>query len=193
MNKDVLSTLGDNEIIDLFWSRNEYAIKAADIKYGKYLFTIGRAFLKDPDDIEYAKNDTYLTAWNKIPPERPRVLAAFLARLMRCAALDRYKALSAKKRSINESLSDGELICLSDGRTADEEYEDRRLGELINEYLHTLTERQRYIFIGRYYMGRSAEKLAKSLKVGKSTVHRELEHIKAGLRLHLEKNGAWRE
>ncbi len=182
----------DSEIVEMFWSRDERAIKEADRKYGRYLFSVGLAFLERAEDIEDAKNDTYLAAWDKIPPERPEVLPAYFTQIMRRVSMDRFRANTAKKRNIPEiALTELELAQLSEGRTPAEEYDAKLLGELITEYVRLLTERQRLIFTGHFYMGMSAEKLAKRLGIGKTTVHRELDKIRSGLRTYLERRNVF--
>ena len=90
--------LSDEEIIELYWKRNEDAIQQTDVKYGKYLFTIAYNIVHDRLDSEECLNDTYLGTWNKIPPERPLVFNVFLSRIMRNVAINRYKKNNAAKR-----------------------------------------------------------------------------------------------
>ena len=182
--------LTDGEIVELYWQRNEDAIKETDRKYKPYLMTVAHNIIHNRLDCEECLNDTYVSAWNAMPPSRPAVLKAFLTTIMRRVAVNRYHASHCKKRIPSEmtvSLSDlGEVA--SDGSTA-EEFDAERLGALISSYLHTLSQRQRYIFIGRYFMADPIDVIARELRVSHSTVKKELATIRKGLKKALESEG----
>ncbi len=181
----------DEEIIDLYWQRNETAIRETDRKYGAYLFRIAYQILNDRLDSDECQNDTYFEAWNTIPPTRPRVLPAFLTRIMRFIAIDRYREKKSKKRVPSElTLSMEELGVLWEARTSEEnEWEAKALGNILSEFIRSLPKRRRYIFIGRYYAAEAVETLAMELSVSVPTVYRELEKIKKDLKEHLERSG----
>ena len=88
----------DNAIIDLYWARSENAISQTAVKYGGYCYAIAYHILESPEDSEESVNDTYLAAWNTMPPKRPNVLSAFLGKITRYISLDRWKRRSASKR-----------------------------------------------------------------------------------------------
>ncbi len=181
----------DEEIVAMYWQRNEDAIPATDHKYGALLYRLAYNILHDREDCQECQNDTYLGAWNAIPPTRPHVLPAFLTQIMRRLAISRYREKTAGKR-VPEQMTvaiDDLYDSLCAETTVPQEYEAARLGQLINEYLATLDRRRRYIFIGRYYMGDTLSTIAGELHVNTSTVHREIEAIKRDLRAHLERNG----
>ena len=90
--------MDDHEIVDLYWQRDEHAIEATAAKYGPYCMKISQNILSDRADSEENVNDTYLHAWNAMPPQRPAILSAFLGKIARNLALNRYKARSARKR-----------------------------------------------------------------------------------------------
>ena len=182
--------VSDEKIIEMYWRREERAIKETDIKYGQFLFGIAYNILNDRLDSEECQSSTYLEVWNAIPPTRPVVFPAFIAQIMRRVAINRYKEKTRKKRIPSEltvSLEECESI-LASNDSVNGEYEAERIGMLINEYLNGLTKRQRYIFVGRFYIAESVESIADDLAVTTSTVYRELVKIKMGLKHHLEKN-----
>ena len=185
--------LPDGEIIGLYWARDERAIACTADKYEKLLFHIANNVLTDRADCEECLNDTYLGIWNAIPPQRPAVFPAFISKIMRNIATDRYKHRMRSKRVPNALTVSLEEIgdTLSLGDTVDDERNAREIGDLINSYLKTLNDRQRYIFIGRYYMGDTLETIAAELHVNASTVHREVGRIRQGLKEHLERNGVY--
>ena len=90
--------MDDKRIIDLYWERSESAISETAAKYGGYCFSIAYNILFSKEDSEESVNDTYLTAWNTMPPRRPQMLAAFLGKMTRYISLDRWKKRTAAKR-----------------------------------------------------------------------------------------------
>ncbi len=187
------AVMTDGEIIGLFWERNEVAIDETDKKYGPFLFRMAYNILQDAADSEECQNDTYLGIWNTIPPHRPEVFSSFIARIMRNTAIKKLKEKRRQKRVPSEMVvSMNELEeYLEVGGRPDDEYAARELGRVINEFLGGLNERQRFVFIGRYYMGDKLETLAKALGVNASTVYRELEKLKQQLKIQLERSGIY--
>ncbi len=183
----------DEQIIELYFRRDEAAIRETDAKYGQMLFRIAYNILHDRLDCEECKNDTYLGVWNSIPPTRPAVFPAFLARIMRNVATKRYAEKTTQKHLATQlTVSLEELTdFLHDNGSPEVDYAARELGKLISDYLRSLTRRQQYIFIGRFYMAETIEALADKLHVGVATVHRDLEKIKQGLKVYLERNGVY--
>ncbi len=185
------STLSDEEIVSLYWERQEKAIDATNVKYGKYLYTIAYNILNDKMDSEECLNDTYLGTWNAIPPAKPSLLQAFLSKIMRNTALGRIRRSVASKRIPSEmSISLEELDeCIGWEPGEDEKYYVNRLSELFNRYLDTLTDRQLFIFICRYYYSDSVVRIADMLKLSKNTIFRDLAEIRKELREFLVKEG----
>lgn len=182
----------DEQIIKLFWSRDQSAVEQTDRKYGTYLFGIAYNILGDKADSIDCKNDTYVSAWNSIPPERPRALQAYLTRITRNFAIKVYNKRAAKKRvpsQLTVSLEELEAVC--DSKTLEQEREAREIGRLISEYVSGLDERQRYAFTSRYYFAESVESIAKDLKLSSSAVYKELATMREGLKDHLERNGVY--
>lgn len=183
--------LSDEEIISLYWARQEKAISETDLKYGKYLYTIAHNILNDDLDSEECLNDTYLGTWNAIPPQRPKIFQAFLSKITRNIALGRIRKATAEKRIPSEmtrSLEElDECILVEPGE--DEKYYVNRLSELFNRYLETLSDRQLFIFVCRYYYSDSIISIADMLKLSKNTILRDLAKIRQELREFLEKEG----
>ena len=141
----------EKEIIDLYWARSEQAIRETDKKYGKFCFRIAYNILSDQGDSEECVNDTYLQTWNAIPPRRPNKLSAFLGRITRNLALNRYAMASAQKRGGGQmELAVEELAeCIPDPNTVERQIEDRELADALNRFLAGLPEEARRIFLRR--------------------------------------------
>ena len=186
----IRAPLPDEKIIDLYFDRDERAIDETDLKYRKYLFTVAYNILYSNEDCEECLNDTYVGAWNAMPPQRPLNLKAFLTTILRRNAINRYREAQMQKRvpsNLTSALE--ELDYMLSGDTVDDEVDAKRLGEIISAYLKTLSKRQRYIFMSRYYMAESIDKIASDMSVSKSTVNKEIALIKEGLKNALEKEG----
>lgn len=183
--------LPDEAIVTLYWNRDETAIEETDFKYKNYLFSVIRNLLNDPMDCEECLNDTYLGTWNAIPPTKPAVLKAFLTTVARRAAIKRYHKARKKTAIPSEltvSLSELEGF-LSDGGEAESDLDAAALGKVISEFLYSMDKRKRYIFMSRYYVAVSIEKIARELKVSRSTVNKELAAIRKSLKEKLESEG----
>ena len=185
------AVIADEAIIELYWARNERAIKETDVKYGKYLFTIAYNILHDRLDCEECVSDTYLGAWNGIPPARPTVFQVFLSRITRNISINRYKKDRASRRIPGELLVSLEELEESGAVLAMEEDEEavRNLSRVFNEFVKTLNEREEFIFVCRYYYSDRVQSIARMLNVGERTVFRDLEKIKSELRTRLESEG----
>lgn len=181
----------DEEIVELYWQRNERAIKETDIKYKNMLMSIAYRIIRDELDCEECLNDTYLGAWNSMPPTRPSVLPAFLSTIMRRCAVNRYNAAVRKKRipsEMTESLSELEG-CITDTPAPEDDTAAVELGVVINSFVRSLEKRQRYIFIGRYYFAESIDTIASELGISRSMVNKEIAAIKEALKKKLESEG----
>ena len=178
----------DADIVALFWARDEQALHIIDRKYRSYLFAVAHHILGDDVDAQECVNDTYLDAWNRIPPARPRVLAAYLVTIARRRALDLYRRKHRQKRGggrLYEEFSEERL--LSDEYTAQrEEEQSRRIAAAVDRLLESLPSAQRYLFVGRYYLHRPVSELAHTLGLSRSTVQKQLASMKKQLRILLE-------
>ena len=181
-------TLSDEEIIDLYWARNEDAILETHSKYGAFLYRIAKNILRDTRDCEECRNDVYLKTWNAIPPNRPSVLRLFLAKIQRNIAIDRYY-MNMKKRSIPSEMTisleewTAEIPAVGD-LTDGLEAED--LGKIINSFLYDLSEQDRYSFIARYYFAEPVRTIALKLKVSESSVYKSLGKMRGMLKTRLD-------
>ena len=181
----------DSEIVELYFKRDERAIKETERKYGRYLYSVIYNVLGDSDGTEECLDDTYIGVWNAIPPTRPRNLGAFLTAIARRAAIKRYHRESAKRLIPSEmtvALAELEGI-ITEGEELGSELESRRLSEIINGFVRSLPSRRQFIFIGRYYMSEPIDKLAGELELSRSMVNKELAEIRRALKEKLESEG----
>lgn len=189
--QNISGVLSDEEIVALYWQREERAIRATDQKYGKYLYTIAYNILRDGLDSEESLNDTYLGAWNAMPPNKPNRLHVFLSKITRNISIGRVRKRTAEKRIPPElilSLEElDEGMCFEIGE--DEKYLIRQLGTVLNSYLSSLSDRRTFIFVCRYYYSDTVENIAKMLGLSVNTVSRELSAIRRGLKERLAKEG----
>ena len=183
--------LSDEEIIELYWQRNENAISETDNKYGELVFKIAYNILNDKSDSEECQSDTYIDVWNAIPPTRPRVFLSFIAKIARRVSIDLYRKKSNKKAIPSEFKSSIEELefCLQEKSNVDEELAVKELAILINRYLRALNDKQRFIFVGRYYFSSTVEEIARQVGTTPSNIYKALEKIKRGLKSYLESNG----
>lgn len=183
--------LTDEQIIDLYWKRDENAIKQTDRKYGKYLYVIAYNIVHDRLDCEECLNDTYLGTWNRIPPQRPSVFQVFLSRIMRNIAIDKFRHNRATKRVPSEMLVSLEELddCMPSAPSTEDDLANDRLAKLLNDFVQALDDRKQFIFVCRYYYADKVSSIAHMLQVGEATVFRELAEIRKNLKNYLEKEG----
>ena len=186
-NRLVKSPISDEQIISLYWSRNEKAIEETDFKYKKYLFTIAYSIVHDKSDCEECLNDTYLATWNAIPSSRPNVLKAFLTTIMRRIAINRYHS-NLRQSEMTVSLSELEDF-LSDDESVDSQFDAKEFGRVISDFVRSLPERRRFIFMSRYYTAEPIATIAKELDLSRSMVNKELATIRKALKEKLESEG----
>ena len=181
----------DEKIIDLYFERNESAISETAEKYGNYLYKIAFNILSDNEDSEESVNDTYMSAWNTIPPEKPNVFSAFLSKITRYISLNRYRAGKAEKRGggeIDTAFEESEE-CVPDKSNIYDEIETKELAEIISDYLKKLPETERKIFVCRYYYLDSLSDISKQFGFSKSKVASMLHRTRKKILSHLEKEG----
>jgi RNA polymerase sigma-70 factor (ECF subfamily) len=178
----------DKQIIELYFARNESAIAETDKKYGAYCRAVAYRILEDRLDSEEIANDTYLRLWNSIPPQRPDPLKPYVGRISRNLALDVYDAKHAKKRcGVTFALEElAECLPFEDGR---EIGESAALSDLLSRFISSLRERERTIFIRRYFHLYPISEIARNLGLNESTTAMTLSRIRAKLRKYLEKEG----
>ena len=181
----------DSQIIDLYWARLEQAIQETDMKYGGYCRAIAHNILKSMEDSEECVSDTWLRAWNAMPPQRPSVLSAFLGRITRNLSLDRYKAARAEKRggsSFPAALDELSECVPAPGRV-EHALEERELAEAIDRFLRTLPERECSMFLRRYWYVDSMQSIAARYAIKENTAKSILFRTREKLRRYLAGEG----
>ena len=181
----------DEKIVELYWSRNENAIEETDSKYGRYLFRIAYNVLANRQDCMESVNDTYLAAWDSMPPHKPSKLSLYLAKLTRRISIDLYRKNHRQKRTASEyALSLSELgENLADTHTVDEKLQLRQLGEALNHFLRSLPEQDRTLFICRYYFLDPIKNVAAICGLSESNAKTRLFRIRGCLRNFLREEG----
>ena len=183
--------MDDDKIVALYWERNEKAIEETDIKYKKYLFSIAYNVVHDRLDCEECLNDTYIGAWNAMPPSKPNMLKAFLTTITRRIAIKRYHSNMRQNVIPSEmtvSLSELEIFLADDG-DVDSEFDSERLGRVISDFVRSLSERRQFIFMSRYYVADPIDTIASDLSLSRSMVNKELAAIRSALKEKLESEG----
>ncbi len=186
----------DNHIVDLYFQRDERAIAESETKYGGYCTRIALNILDNVQDAEECVNDTYLRAWESIPPTRPTKLGAFLGKITRNLSIDRFKARKAAKRgdSLFFASLDELNECIPAGSTGfgggfDEETEARRIGECINRFLRKQSGEMQDVFICRYFYSDSIGEIARRFGLSESKIKSMLYRARQKLRKYLESEG----
>jgi RNA polymerase sigma factor (sigma-70 family) len=183
--------LTDDEIVKLYWERKEAAISASEKQYGKYCNSIAYGILNSHEDSEECVNETWLNAWNAIPPQQPNKLSLFLGKITRNLAFDKYKADRAKKRGggeivlVLEELED----CVPSENSTEQTIIDKAFDEIVNRFLHALPERECNIFLSRYWYSSPLKKIAEEFSMTENNVKASLFRSRAKLKQHLEREG----
>ena len=183
--------MDDNKIIELFFARNEKALSESQQKYGRYCRLIAKNILPSDEDTEEVLNDTLLCAWNTIPPENPKSLKVYLGTLARNLSLDRYRKMKAEKRGgceVSLCLEEAEEF-LADTKSISEEYERREFVKFLNNFLHSLPDRECDIFVRRYFYCDSTADIANRFAVKEPNVLVILSRTRKKLKKVLEKGG----
>ena len=178
----------DIQIVALYFDRNEAAISESDRKYGNILRALSFSYLSSREDAEECVNDTYLDAWNTIPPQKPSYLGAFLSKITRRISIDRFRHDHRAKRGGFGNLTEELTDCIPDpSPIPSDELETRRLGQAINAFLSTLPAEKRMMFVQRYFYASQISDIAQALDMSESNVKVSLHRLRENLRLHLEK------
>lgn len=183
--------MDDITIIELYFARNESAIKETDIKYGKLCFHISFQILGNNEDSEECVNDTYLCVWNKIPPTRPNSFMAFISKITRNLSLKRLEYLKAMKRNPEAFASFNELEEILPDTSIMPEVEDEEISKLISEFLKHEKETTRNVFLRRYWFSDSVSDIAARYSYTESKVKNMLYHTRNKLREYLKKEGVY--
>jgi len=182
--------MDDTGILELYFNRDETAIQITDEKYGGKLRRISQNITESPDDAEECCNDTYLHAWQSIPPTRPNYLFAWLAKVIRSLSYKKWERLSAQKRTATVVTLTKELEeCVSGSGDILTELEMRRLGVCINHFVKSLSRDSQTTFVRRYFYGDSIEQIAVYSGFSQSKITSMLFRLRKQLKVKLEKEG----
>ena len=178
-------------IVDLYWNRNEDAIQQTKLKYEAYLMKVAYNILANIDDSKECVNDTYLAAWNSIPPQRPGVLSTYLGKITRQISIDVFRKRHAAKRYVSEYAASLEEFtdAFADRNTPEQELDASLLKEAINHFLRELPTESRNVFIGRYYFFDSVKKIASYCGMSEAKVKTVLFRTRKSLNEYLKKEG----
>ena len=179
----------DPDIIDLYFARDERAIKETDAKYGKLCYGIAYNILKNNEDAKECVNDTYVGVWNAIPPTRPDNLMAFVCRITRNLSLKRLEAMSRQKRAHTTLVSLDELAEVLPDERLSRNTNDEDIGKLISDFLRSQRADVRNVFIRKYYFFDSVSDIARRYSFTESKVKNMLHHTRAKLKEYLIKEG----
>ena len=181
----------DLQIIELYWQRQESAIEETSQKYGNFLFGLAWNILHSRDDADECVNDTYLSAWNAIPPQRPNAFKVWLGRITRNLSLDRWRKARADKRGGEDmDILLGELdTCVPERRGVEQTLEDQEIAAAISRFLRPQSAESRTIFLRRYWYGEPLSEIAKRLLCSEAKVKSSLFRSRSALRSFLEKEG----
>ena len=181
--------MDDKQIIDLYLERSESAISETDKKYGRYCHYIAYNILQNDEDAKEIVNDSYLTTWNTIPPNRPESLKAYVGTICRRLSLNRYNAQNTQKRKGQVSLCLDELSeCISD-ESSDDIVDTVALKDALNRFVSALPEKAQRIFVKRYWYASSISEISKEYFMKESSVTVLLLRTRKKLKTFLEREG----
>lgn len=181
----------DSQILALYWEKDPEAISATADKYGAYCSAIAKNILRHAEDVEECVNDTWLHAWNAIPPQRPKVLRMFLAKITRNLSFDRFNARNAEKRGGGEIMLvlDELAECLAGGTNVEAAYEGKELEQCIQCFVRSLSERDGNVFLRRYFFTEPVAVIAERYGLTENHVMVILNRTRKKLKLELMKEG----
>ena len=181
--------MDDSKIIELFFARNEDAIKHTDDTYGRRLFHLADNIVHNDQDAEESVNDTYMKAWDTIPPQRPEHFFAYIAKICRNFALKRIDWQKAKKRNAEVVALTQEMEnCIPD-TYRDMEADARELGRVLDAFLRTLTPENQMVFLRRYWYVDAIAEIAVRYGISESAVQMRLNRTRSKLAMYLAKEG----
>ena len=183
--------MDDQQIIELFWKRDEAAISGSHAKYGVPLKRISFRILSSHEDSEECLNDTYMKAWTSIPPQRPGCLFAYLGRIIRNLSLNRWQKNRAEKRGgpANCLLLSELSECIPSPRTVEHETDETFLTETLVSWLRSLPAGSRVLFLRRYWYCDPTRAIARRCGVSEGKVRVTLHRTRQKLRVYLEERG----
>ena len=178
--------MDDDQIVELFWNRDESAIEQTAVKYGSYCHSIAMNVLSNHEDAEECVNDTWLRVWNAIPPERPKAFRAWVGKITLRLALNRWQKNHSQKRfaGLEELLSELEE-CIPFGQSMEQQIAANEIARVINRWLDTLSREDRVIFVRRYWHGDAVKKLALECGVSPGKMAKRLYILRCKLKAAL--------
>ena len=181
----------DEQIVTLFWRRDQEAIVQSQRKYHPYLSKIAYNILHDQEDSQEVVNDTYFKAWQSIPPQRPSKLSIYLGRLTRHGAIDRYRHHTSQKRQGDTYAMCLEELeeCCATGQDPQQVLDGKLLAQAISRFLCTLKPQTRAMFLGRYYFLDPLKEVAQYCGVRESKAKSTLFRVRKALRAYLRQEG----
>ncbi len=182
--------MDDKQIIELYFKRDEAALSETQDKYGKYCLKIAGNILEDIEDSKECVNDTWIMAWNKIPPLVPVSLKAFLGKVVRDISLSKYRENHAQKRYNAMTVMLDELEeCIPSGINIEDQTEKRELIGLVNDWLENIKPEDKAIFVRRYYFGEPVKTLAEECRCSENRMTQRLLKLRRKLRSFIQKGG----
>ncbi len=181
--------MDDFEIVELYFSRDEKAIKETDIRYGRLCFSVAANILGNDEDSEECVNDTYLSVWNAIPPTRPKNFAAFICKITRHLSLKKLDYNKAQKRTPTAIVSFNEFEDILPDNTIIADIGNQEIGKMISTFLHTKSPVVRTVFVRKYWFFDSISDIAEKYSFTESKVKSMLYHTRNELRDYLRKEG----
>lgn len=180
----------DKDIIELYFKRDEQAIKETSNKYGAFCYRIAMNVLSIKEDADECVNDTYLAAWKQIPPTNPQSFCSFLGRITRNISISRFRSIRAKKRYNGIEIMLSELNdCIPSGESLEMIVEAKRLAEYISDWLESLPVDDCALFVRRYWFGDEVWQLAKECGITQNQMAQRMFQLRKKLRNTLEKKG----
>ena len=181
----------DSQIVALYWARNEQALAETATKYGSYCFSIAYNILSSHEDADESVNDTYMSAWERIPPHEPSVLSAFLGKLARRISLNKWRNQSRRKRGGGQvTLALDELSeCIPGNEDVERRIQQKELTRAIISFLNQLPDTEREVFVCRYWYLADIRKISRAFGFAESKVKSMLHRTRIKLRTHLKEEG----
>lgn len=182
--------MDDKQIIELYFERNEQAIKETETKYGAFCHRIAMNILGIHEDAEECVNDTYYSVWKQIPPTVPEVFKVYLGRITRNLSISRFRAMRAKKRYSSMEIMLSELNdCVPSSSNVEQTIEVMQLSDYISEWLDSLPEEDCALFVRRYWFGDEVQELAKKCGITAAKMAQRMLRLRKSLKTALEQKG----
>jgi len=180
----------DQAIINLYWERDEAAIRETDHKYGRFCYSLAFNILAVSEDAEECVSETYQKAWNSIPPEKPAAFRAWLGRITRNISINRWRYKHAAKRNTETEVLLSELSdCIPDHKTTDEILESKALSQYISDWLDSLSPQDRNLFIRRYWNGDALQRLSEYSGISPNKLAGRMFRLRNSLKAYLTEKG----